>query len=103
MYAAAGFDKLDTSIYFQARGVMRNQQVIEEVTAKIKDMLGQSPTSDIEKNLRAVLQSVFNKLDLVTREEFEVQQAVLLRTREKLELLETQVVSMEKQGSGNPA
>ena len=89
---------------------MRNQQVIEEVSAKIKDLLGQSPAADIEKNLRAVLQSVFNKLELVTREEFDVQQAVLLRTREKLELLETKVASMEKQssgdltpGSGNPA
>ena len=89
---------------------MRNQQVIEEVSAKIKDLLGQSPAADIEKNLRAVLQSVFNKLELVTREEFDVQQAVLLRTREKLELLETKVARMEKQssgdltpGSGNPA
>ena len=80
---------------------MRNQQVIEEVSAKIKDLLGQSPAADIEKNLRAVLQSVFNKLELVTREEFDVQQAVLLRTREKLELLETKVASMEKQSSGD--
>ena len=66
---------------------MRNQKIFEEVSAKIKDVLGQSPAADIEKNLRAVLHSVFNQLDLVTREEFEVQQAVLLRTREKLEQL----------------
>ena len=74
---------------------MRNQKTIEEISAKIKDMLGQSPAADIEKNLRAVLQSVFNKLDLVTREEFDVQQAVLLRTREKLEQLEIKVARME--------
>jgi ubiquinone biosynthesis accessory factor UbiK len=79
---------------------MLNQKIIEEVSAKLKDVLGQSPAADIEKNLRAVLQSVFAKLDLVTREEFDVQQAVLLRTREKLEALEAKVSSLEKQDSG---
>ncbi|MBT9614237.1 MAG: accessory factor UbiK family protein [Burkholderiales bacterium] len=81
---------------------MLNQKIIEEVTAKLKDVFGQSPAGDIEKNLRAVLQSVFAKLDLVTREEFDVQQAVLLRTREKLEALEAKVAEMEnKQDSGS--
>jgi len=75
---------------------MRNQKIFEEVSAKIKDVLGQSPAADIEKNLRAVLHSVFNQLDLVTREEFEVQQAVLLRTREKLEQLEAKFTEMEQ-------
>lgn len=51
---------------------------------------------DVEKNLRAALQSVFAKLDLVTREEFEVQSAVLLRTREKLTALEARVAELEK-------
>lgn len=80
---------------------MQNQKVIEEISAKFKDMLGQSPAADIEKNLRAVLHSVFAKLDLVTREEFDVQQAVLLRTREKLEKLEAKVAALEKQDSGS--
>lgn len=79
---------------------MLNQKIIEEVTAKLKDVFGQSPAGDIEKNLRAVLQSVFAKLDLVTREEFDVQQEVLLRTREKLDALEAKVTGMEKQASG---
>ena len=52
---------------------------------------------DLEKNVHSILQSAFNKLDLVTREEFEVQMAVLLRTREKLEALEVQVAELEKQ------
>lgn len=51
---------------------------------------------DLGKNLRAALQSVFTKLDLVTREEFEVQSAVLLRTREKLTALEARVAELEK-------
>ena len=75
---------------------MLNQKLIEEVSAKLKDVFGQSPGADIEKNLRAVLQSVFAKLDLVTREEFDVQQTVLLRTREKLTQLEAKVAEMEK-------
>ena len=50
---------------------------------------------DLEKNFRAALQSGLGKLDLVTREEFDVQRAVLLRTREKLDLLERMLVEME--------
>lgn len=50
---------------------------------------------DMEKNLRAALQSALGKLDLVTRDEFEVQGAVLQRTREKLEMLETRVTELE--------
>ena len=50
---------------------------------------------DLEKNFRSVLQSGLGKLDLVTREEFEVQQAVLARSREKLDALEAQLAIME--------
>ena len=78
---------------------MLNQKIIEEVTAKLKDIFGQSPAADIEKNLRAGLQNIFAKLDLVTREEFDVQQEVLLRTRTKLETLEAKVAELEKQDS----
>ncbi|WP_303908798.1 ubiquinone biosynthesis accessory factor UbiK [Thiohalomonas denitrificans] len=55
--------------------------------------------SDLEKNFRAVLQSSFAKLDLVTREEFEVQTQVLARTRSKLEALEKRVAEMENPAS----
>ncbi len=83
---------------------MLNQKLIDDVSAKLKDVLGQSPAADIEKNLRAILQSVFAKLELVTREEFDIQQAVLLRTREKLERLEATVAKIEQASSvGNPA
>lgn len=51
---------------------------------------------DAEKNIRAAMSSTFNKLDLVTREEFEVQSQVLLRTREKLEALEKSVEELEQ-------
>lgn len=50
---------------------------------------------DLEQNFRSVLDSGLSRLDLVTREEFEVQQAVLARTRQKLEALEHRVSSLE--------
>ncbi|WP_147653803.1 ubiquinone biosynthesis accessory factor UbiK [Vulcaniibacterium gelatinicum] len=52
---------------------------------------------ELQQNFRAVLQSGLSRLDLVTREEFEVQRAVLLRTREKLEALERTVAELEAQ------
>jgi BMFP domain-containing protein YqiC len=52
---------------------------------------------DSEKNLRAALHSALKKMDLVTREEFEVQQGVLARTRARLEALEKQVAVLEKE------
>jgi BMFP domain-containing protein YqiC len=53
--------------------------------------------AELEKNFHAVLQATFAKMDLVTREEFDVQQAVLARTRSKLEALEKQVAELEAQ------
>jgi len=55
-----------------------------------------SVRGDLEKNFRSVLQTGLDKLDLVTREEFEVQQAVLARSREKLEALESRLADLEK-------
>ncbi|MCL4471455.1 MAG: accessory factor UbiK family protein [Gammaproteobacteria bacterium] len=74
---------------------MLGQKVFEEISGKLGAVLAESPAKDVEKNLRAVLQGVFAKLDLVTREEFDVQQAVLQRTREKLEALEVRVAGLE--------
>ena len=50
---------------------------------------------DIEKNIHTLLQGAFSRLDLVTREEFDAQSQVLLRTREKLQQLEKLVAEME--------
>jgi len=54
-----------------------------------------SVRDDLEKNFQSALKSGLGKLDLVTREEFEVQEAVLARTREKLEALESRLAKME--------
>lgn len=82
--------------------MMLGKKVFEEISGKLGQALADSPAKDMEKNLRAVLQSVFAKLDLVTREEFDVQQAVLLKTREKLEALEAKVAGMEKKPGSSP-
>jgi BMFP domain-containing protein YqiC len=59
----------------------------------------QTLQDDMQRNLRAGLESTFGKLNLVTREEFEIQQAVLARTREKLKALEARVEALEARGA----
>nr|WP_147069924.1 accessory factor UbiK family protein [Sulfuriferula plumbiphila] len=74
---------------------MPNQKLLDEIGGKISQAISQSPAKDIEKNIRAMMQGALQKLDLVTREEFDVQQEVLLRTREKLAELETRLAQLE--------
>jgi len=76
---------------------MAETKFFEELDRRMKDVLAQSPAKDLERNLRALLTSAFSRLDLVTREEFDVQREVLARTRAKLEALEAQVAELEKQ------
>ena len=61
----------------------------------MKDILAQSPARDLEKNLRALLASAFSRLDLVSREEFDVQREVLARTRAKLAELESRLADLD--------
>ena len=71
---------------------------IEGLAKKLADSLPASLRTvreDLEQNFRAVLQTGLEKLDLVTRDEFEVQEAVLQRTREKLEALEAKLAELE--------
>ena len=75
---------------------MMQSKIIEEITAKLSDLAAHSPLKDFEKNSRAMLSSVFAKMDLVTREEFDVQSQVLLRTREKLAELEAKLAALKK-------
>jgi BMFP domain-containing protein YqiC len=73
---------------------------IEKLAGKLAESVPEglrSMRDDLEKNFRGVLQTGISKLDLVTREEFEVQEAVLARTREKLERLEAKLEEIEKQ------
>lgn len=70
---------------------------INDLVSKLGDVLKQSPAKDIEQNLKAGVTSMLGKLDMVTREEFDVQTEVLARTREKLALLEARIAELEKQ------
>jgi len=77
-----------------------SKESIENLVRKLADTVPQgikSVREDLEQNFRSVLQSGLGKLDLVTREEFEVQEAVLARTREKLDALEATLKDLEKQ------
>jgi BMFP domain-containing protein YqiC len=76
--------------------MMIDQKQLDELGAKIKEVLAGSPARDIEKNLRAMLAATFARLDLVTREEFDVQSEVLARAREKLVRLEAKLAELEK-------
>ena len=68
---------------------------LSELQQRINEVLQQSPAKDLEKNMKAMLNQGFARLDLLTREEFEVQTEVLARTRARLEALEARVAELE--------
>lgn len=73
-----------------------NNRLLDEISGKLRGLIANSPLEDLEKNLRALLASSFARLDLVTREEFDVQREVLKRAREKITQLETRVAELER-------
>lgn len=75
---------------------MLNTEKINEISNKINDMIKSSPLADIEKNINALIQGAFTKMELISREEFDVQAEVLRNTREKLEKLEAKLVELEE-------
>ncbi|MDK9691294.1 accessory factor UbiK family protein [Azospira sp.] len=81
---------------------MLDPKVFEEfsgrLAGRLAGLLAASPAADIEKNVKAMLGAFFSKLDLVTREEFDVQAQVLARTRDKLKDLEARIAALEQQG-----
>jgi len=72
-----------------------NSQALDDLAARIGKAIEASPAKDIEKNVKALLQSGLLRLDLVTRQEFDTQTQVLLRTREKVERLEARLAELE--------
>jgi BMFP domain-containing protein YqiC len=81
---------------------MLAQKLFDEVNSKFAEVLATGPARDIEKNMRAVLTAAFAKLDLVTREEFEVQQAVLAKTRAALTAMEERIAALEAKHADKP-
>jgi len=76
---------------------MLNSKTLDELAARIGKAFEASPAKDIEKNIKAMLQSGLTRLDLVTRQEFDIQAEVLRKTREKVEQLELRVSELEAQ------
>lgn len=74
---------------------MLDPKIFEEMNSRLSALIAASPARDIEKNVKALLASVFDKMDLVTRDEFEIQMQLLARTREKLSALEARVAELE--------
>ena len=79
---------------------MEKQNFFNDMQAKINQVLENSPAKDIEKNVKAMMSQGFAKLDLVTREEFDIQAQVLAKTRSKLEALEERIAALENTHRG---
>lgn len=74
---------------------MDKQNFFNDLQAKISQAIDNSPAKDVEKNVKAMLTQGFSRLDLVTREEFDIQAQVLAKTRARLEALEARVAALE--------
>ena len=72
-----------------------NDKLLSELSARLAELAAENPARDLQKNFRALLSSAFTRLDLVSREEYEVQTEVLARAREKLAALEVRVAELE--------
>ena len=72
-----------------------NEGFLSELSARLAQLAAANPARDLEKNFRGLLASAFTKLELVSREEYDVQVQVLARAREKLSTLEARVAELE--------
>jgi ubiquinone biosynthesis accessory factor UbiK len=74
---------------------MQIPENINNLSNKIKDLVINSPLADMDKNIHALIKGTFTKMELVSREEFDVQAEVLLNTRKKLAALEVRLAELE--------
>ena len=82
---------------------MQATRFVDEFTAKLNELAAASPARDVEKNIRALLSAGLARLDVVTREEFDVQAKLLVRTLEKLARLEARLSELERAQPGSSA
>jgi len=68
---------------------------IQEISDKIREVIKNSPIEDMENNINALLKGIFTKMDLINREEFDIQTEVLRKTRLKLEAMEAKLRELE--------
>lgn len=74
---------------------MIGEKIFDDMSARIAAAMAAGPVRDVEKNVRVLLRGALGRLDLVSREEFDIQVALLARTREKLDALEQRIVSLD--------
>lgn len=74
---------------------MLSSDKLNELSLKIKEIISSSPLGDAEKNIHALVKGALTKMELVTREEFDVQAEVLRSTKEKLSQLESELAELE--------
>ncbi len=74
---------------------MFNSKFLDEISSRLSELAASGPARDFEKNARALLAQGFAKLDLVTREEFDVQAELLARAQQRLAALEARVAELE--------
>jgi BMFP domain-containing protein YqiC len=79
---------------------MIDKTLFAELNERIGEALRNSPAHDVERNLRALLAAWFDRLDLVLREDFEVQRKLLERAQAKLAELERRIAELESHGQG---
>ena len=72
-----------------------NEKLLSDLAARLAAFAADNPARDLEKNFRGMLSAAFARMDLVTREEYDVQVQVLARAREKLSALEARVQELE--------
>lgn len=76
---------------------MNPTSFLDQIAGKLSEIAANSPAKDIEKNVKAMASSAFTRMDLVTREEFDIQAEMLSRAREQLTALEKRVTELEAQ------
>ena len=75
---------------------MFNSSFINDLSNKIRELVKNSPLDDMDKNIHALIQGAFTKMELISREEFAVQAEVLRNTRDKLASLEIKLAELEE-------
>ena len=73
-----------------------DKRFVDELSERIRKLVANSPVEVLQKNIKTILSSKLSKLDLVTREEFDVQQALLQRTKKSVKSMEQRIVELEE-------
>jgi hypothetical protein len=88
--------KFSLNIVFPENTMISKNAWFEEFQKNVSDLIARSPVVDIERNVKAFMGQAFNKMDLITREEFDIQVDMLKRVQERAAALEEQVQQLEQ-------